>query len=61
QNIPQHSQAMLWPSEVVTLGLLFAIKGVGQRAFNRWISQNHLALFPGLPERTRLFGRLKTR
>jgi hypothetical protein len=60
KEVPQHSQAALWPSEVVTLGLLFAIKGVGERAFYRWIDRNHRALFPRLPERTRLFRRLKT-
>lgn len=59
-DVPKHPQAALWPSELVTLGLLFAIKGVGERPFYRWISQNHLALFPRLPERTRLFRRLKT-
>ena len=59
-ELPKHPQAALWPSELVTLGLLFAIKGVGERAFYRWISQNHAALFPCLPERTRLFRRLKT-
>jgi len=51
----KHSQSNLYPSEVVTLGLLFALKGVGNRAFYRWISQNHRDLFPSLPERTRLF------
>ena len=59
-DLPKHPQAALWPSELVTLGLLFAIKGVGERAFYRWLSQNHGALFPRLPERTRLFRRLKT-
>ena len=38
QDVPKHSQASLHPSEVVTLALLFAIKGVGTRAFYRWIS-----------------------
>lgn len=60
KDVPQHSQAALWPSEVVTLGFLFAIKGVGERAFYRWINQNHRPLFPRLPERTRLFRRLQT-
>ena len=59
-DLPKHPQAALWPSELITLGVLFAIKGVGERAFYRWISQNHGALFPRLPERTRLFRRLKT-
>jgi len=52
---PKHPQANLYPSEIVTLAILFALKGVGNRAFYRWIANNHLDLFPGLPERTRLF------
>ena len=31
--IPKHPKARLWPSEVVTLGLLHALKGGGNRAF----------------------------
>lgn len=54
-DVPKHPQAHLYPSEVVTLALLFALKGVGQRAFSRWISHNYRAWFPGVPERTRLF------
>ena len=54
-DLPKHSQASLHPSEVVTLGLLFAIKGVGNRAFYRWVKRDYLPLFPHLPERTRLF------
>ena len=33
KDSPKHPQASLWPSEVVTLGVLFALKGVGNRAF----------------------------
>ncbi len=33
--VPKHPQAHLYPSEVVTLALLFALKGVGPRAFYR--------------------------
>ena len=33
--IPKHPEAHLWPSEVVTLGLLHALKGVGNRPFYR--------------------------
>ena len=51
----KHTQAKLYPSEVVTLGLLFALKGKGNRPFYRWICKNHRDLFPNLPERTRLF------
>ena len=31
--MPKHPEAHLWPSEVVTLGLLHALKGVGTRPF----------------------------
>src|SRR6202795_4393737 len=53
--IPKHPDARLWPSEVGTLGLLHALKGVGNRAFYRWLTRDYCALFPQLPERTRLF------
>ena len=51
----KHPKAKLYPSEVVTIALLFALKGVGSRACYRWIANNYKALFPHLPERTRLF------
>lgn len=54
-DVKKHPQAALYPSEVVTLALLFALKGVGNRAFYRWLKRNYVALFPGLPHRTRLF------
>ena len=50
-----HSQAKRYPSEVVTIALLFALKGSGNRAFYRWLYRDYRALFPNLPERTRLF------
>src|SRR6266478_3260772 len=53
--IPKHPEAHLWPSEVVTLGLLHALKGGGNRAFYRWLTRDYRPLFPHLPERTRLF------
>jgi hypothetical protein len=51
---PKHPQARLWPSELVTIGLLFALKGGYFRAFYRWLQRDYAALFGGLPERTRL-------
>ena len=51
----KHSQAKLYPSEVVTLALLYALKGCGQRAFWRWLTRDYRPLFPNLPDRTRLF------
>ena len=59
-NMQEHFQAKLSKSELITLGLLFALKGVSQRAFYRWLKHNWIELFPNLPERTRLFRRLKT-
>jgi hypothetical protein len=54
-DLPKHPQATLWPSAVVTLGLLHALKGVGNRAFYRWLTKDYRVLFPRVPERTRLF------
>ena len=51
----KHSQAKLYPSEVVTLALLYALSGKGQRAFWRWLVRDYRPLFPNLPHRTRLF------
>jgi len=53
--IPKHPEARLWPSEVVTLGLLHALKGGSNRAFYRWLMRDYRPLFPRLPERPRLF------
>jgi hypothetical protein len=55
RDVPPHRQARLHPSEIVTLALLFALKGVGNRAFYRWLTRDWRSLFPQLPERTRLF------
>ena len=54
-DVPNHSQSNLWPSEIVTLGILFALKGVGNRAFYLWVELDLKNLFPQLPDRTRLF------
>lgn len=54
-DVPKHSQANLWPSEIVTLGILFALKGVSTHAFYRWVEHDLKMFFPHLPERTRLF------
>src|SRR5215467_14560280 len=59
-GLPKHPEAHLWPSEMVTLGLLHALKGVGNRAFHRWLTRDSRPLFPCLPERTRLFRLFKT-
>lgn len=60
KDVPKHPQAQLYPSELVTIGVLFALKGAGNRAFYRWLKRDYRQLFPRLPERTRLFRLLKT-
>jgi len=52
--LPKHPAAHLWPSAVVTLGLLQALTGVGNRPFSRWLPHDSRPKLPRLPERTRL-------
>src|SRR2546428_11742535 len=42
------------------LSHLHALKGVGNRAFYRWLTRDYRPLFPRLPERTRLFRLFRT-
>ena len=60
KQINKNRNALLHPSEIVCLAFLFAIKGVGNRAFYRWLRRDFQQLFPALPERTRLFRLFKT-
>jgi hypothetical protein len=60
QHIEKHPQVKLYPSEIVTLVLLFALKGTTSRHFYRWLTRDCLPLFPNLPERTRLARLFKT-
>ena len=55
-EVPKHPEAKLSPSEMVTLALLFAIKGGEMRAFYRWLTRDYLSLFPQVPERTAWHG-----
>ena len=57
---PKHSLAKLWPSELITIGLLFALKGSSFRAFYRLLARDRHVLFGELPERTRLLRALCT-
>ncbi len=52
--VNKHSDAHLYVSEIVTIGLLFALKGGRFRAFYRWLDKNYRAFCPALPERSRL-------
>ena len=54
-DVSKHRQARLWPGEVVTLAILYALKAKGERAFYRWADRDLRPLFPNLPDRTRLF------
>ena len=42
------------------MGLLHALTGGSNRAFYRWLTRDYHALFPRLPERTRLFRLFQT-
>ncbi len=53
--LAKEPQGRLHPSEIVTIGLLFALKGQKGRPFYRWLDRDWRHLFPKLPERTRLF------
>jgi hypothetical protein len=51
--------AKLHGSEVVTIGILFALKGGHFRAFYRWLKRDYDGLFGGLPHRTSLQRQLR--
>jgi hypothetical protein len=53
-GIPKHPQAKLYPSELVTIGILFALKGGSWEAFYRWLKRDYDSLFGGLPDESRL-------
>src|SRR3989304_4717802 len=61
-DIPQHPQSKLYPSELITIGILFSLKGGCFRAFYRWLERDYGDWFGQgqLPERTRLQRLLKT-
>jgi hypothetical protein len=40
-EIPRHPQAKLYPSELVTIGILFALKGGSFRIFYRWLKRDY--------------------
>lgn len=59
QDVKKVAQATLYPSEVVTIGILFALKGGHFRAFCRWLRRDYAGLFGGLPDRTTLQRQLR--
>src|SRR5262245_18589313 len=60
RTLPKHPDAHRWLSEVVTLGLLHPLNGVGNRASYPWFLRNYRPLFPPLPERPRLLRLFRT-
>jgi hypothetical protein len=53
-SVKKRPNAEMHPSEIITIGILFALKGGHFRAFYRWLKGDWQSLFPKLPERTRL-------
>ena len=52
--VKKRSDAKLYPSEIVTIGLLFSLKGGKFSPFYRWLKANYHDWFPKLPEHSRL-------
>ena len=47
KTVEKVAQADLYPSEVVTIGILFALKGGRFRAFCRWLKRDYDGLVRG--------------
>jgi hypothetical protein len=58
-DVRKEGCAKLYPSEVVTIGILFALKGGHFRAFYRWLKRDYNPLFGGLPDRSALLRQLR--
>lgn len=58
-KLPKARNTRLYPSEVVTIGILFALKGGHFRAFYRWLKRDWDGLFSELPDRTALLRQLR--
>jgi hypothetical protein len=54
KDVKRHDQALLHPSETVTIGVIYALKGGAYRAFYRRLMWNWRHFFPNLPELSRL-------
>jgi hypothetical protein len=57
-KVGKDARDKVYPSEVVSIGVLFALKGGRFRAFYRWLKRDFDALFGGLPDRTTLLRQL---
>lgn len=52
--VNKRSDAKLHDSEIVTIALIFSLRGGQYRRFYRWLHANYSFLFPNLPELSRL-------
>lgn len=52
--VNKRANANFYANEIVTIGILFALKGVHYHDFYRWLKGDWLHLFPQLPECSRL-------
>ena len=59
KQVPRPCRSGLSPSEIVTVAILYTVKGISQRRFYGWLCANFADLFPGLPDRTRLFRQIR--
>jgi hypothetical protein len=53
-KVEKRSDALLYSSELVTIGLLYALKGGFFRALYLWLKRDFENLFVTLPDRTRI-------
>jgi len=58
-DVKKRSDARLYPSEIVTIGFIFALTGGKYRPFYRWLRSNLGHWFPTLPEQSRLLRLLR--
>lgn len=52
--VKKRKNANLYASEIITIGILFCLKGVHYRSFYRWLKGDWQHLFPNLPSLGRL-------
>lgn len=57
--VKKRPDARLHESEMVTIGVLFAVRGGPYRPFSRWLTANDGSLVPALPDLTRLLRLLR--
>lgn len=57
--VKKRSDARLHDSEIVTIGMVFALRGGQFRPFYRWFLANYRSLFPNIPHLTRLLRLLR--